>query len=235
MNRPLICVPLLGASYMDLSEQYKMLDVSSFDMIEIRLDYYQHLHERDALDNFINKCGELKTNKPIIMTYRSIEEGGLGNLSEEKYIDLVKYLCTIDFIEYIDIEYSCSAFLELVNYCRKYKKILASKHYFKSTPPIEDNLNILTTMDNAGVDIAKISVMPQSNDDILSIFQLTNHGHKCCNCKIVVIGMGKLGVSTRLMAGQFGSYITFASGVASSAPGQISYLSTKRLIDEIYI
>lgn len=235
MNKPLICIPLLGASFIDMYEQYDMLDHEHFDLIEIRIDYYKNLNDRNALMNFIEKCRELEISKPIIMTYRSIEEGGLGNLNNEDYESLIQYLCTVDYVDYIDIEYGHPSFNKLVKECKEHKQIVASKHYFKSTPPIEDNIDVLTSMDALGVTIAKIAMMPQNNDDVLSILQLASHGNKVCNCNIVVIGMGKIGITTRLMAGQFGSLITFASGVNSSAPGQISYLNMSRLINETYL
>lgn len=234
MLKPLVCVPLLAASFIDLQEQYKVLNEEDFDLIEIRLDYYKNIEDRNAMHLFIDKCKELKISKPVIMTYRSLEEGGLGVLSNDQYIDLMMHLCTQEYITYIDLEYSNESFHSMVNYCKKFKKVLASKHYFNSTPSIKENMEVLKGMDALGVDVAKVAMMPKDNHEVLEILSLTNEAYNAFNAKIVVIGMGELGIATRLVGGQFGSYITYASGVNSSAPGQIEYSSMKMIYDKIY-
>lgn len=234
MLKPLICVPLLGASFIDLQDQFRILEDDEYDLVEIRIDYYKHLENMDAVHTFLDKCRELNIKKPVIMTYRSISEGGLGVLNQDDYLDLMMHLCTLDYVTYIDIEFSSESFLQLVNYCSKHKLVIASKHYFNMTPSVDENMAIFNTMSEAKVDIMKLAMMPKNNDDVLKIFHLTNKAYSMFTTNIIVIGMGELGMATRIMGGQFGSYITYASGVQSSAPGQIDYKEMKEIYSKIY-
>ena len=84
----------------------------------------------------------------------------------------------------------------------------------------------------AGADIVKIASHVSRAEDLQNLFKLYRK-----DCRMVIIGMGKLGVISRIAAPLLGAEFTFAAPEAGkeTAPGQISkdkLLSIIRQIEE---
>lgn len=114
--------------------------------------------------------------------------------------------------QYVDIEHDSSSSFkkEIIEKARsKNCKIIISFHDFSGTPD-EDKLERITmNCFKEGADIAKIACKVNSQRDNLKLLTLLNkndyHG------KTMVIGMGKKGKITRIVAPLLGSPFTFAS------------------------
>ena len=50
----------------------------------------------------------------------------------------------------------------------------------------------------------------------------------------IAIAMSKLGATTRICGGEFGSVITFASGAEASAPGQLDAVTLQNFLLQYY-
>ena len=79
----------------------------------------------------------------------------------------------------------------------------------------------LTRMQEMGADVAKIAVMPQSREDVMTLMEATMEADHSLDIPVVTMSMGRLGVLSRLAGTLTGSAMTFASVGEASAPGQI--------------
>ncbi len=83
-------------------------------------------------------------------------------------------------------------------------------------------VDLLVSMANAGADIAKLAVMPQSPADGARLLQATaKAAARRPETPLITMAMGAAGAVTRLCGGAFGVCASFgAVGGAASAPGQ---------------
>ena len=70
-------------------------------------------------------------------------------------------------------------------------------------------------------DVAKVAVMPQTLEDVLTLFSVTLEAKNRLKIPLITVSMGGLGAVTRMFGGVFGSSVSFAVGQNSSAPGQV--------------
>jgi len=131
---------------------------------------------------------------------------------------------------YVDIEIDAGKKqLEEIKACaHKYNtKIIISYHNFNETPGLQDLYSIVETCYELGADVAKIATMVNSNADNARILSLYN-----IQKPLVALGMGHIGMITRLMAPFLGAEFTFASMDEGepTAPGQIGYGEMKQIV-----
>ena len=101
-------------------------------------------------------------------------------------------------------------------------KLMLSYHDFNKTPDEDFIFGTLKRAQALGADIAKVAVMPESYQDVLTLLKATLKARaEAVNIPMATMSMAREGVVTRMAGGLFGSDITFALGLASSAPGQI--------------
>ena len=85
----------------------------------------------------------------------------------------------------------------------------------------EELIRRLTRMQEMGADVAKIAVMPQSREDVMTLMEATMEADHSLDIPVVTMSMGRMGVLSRLAGTLTGSAMTFASVGEASAPGQI--------------
>ncbi len=101
-------------------------------------------------------------------------------------------------------------------------KVLFSSHNFTDTPNEDILCQRLCEAQRRGADIAKIAVTPNDIGDVLRLMDATYRARiELVEIPLVCISMGPMGRISRLAGGLFGSDITFACGLQSTAPGQI--------------
>lgn len=99
--------------------------------------------------------------------------------------------------------------------------VVASAHFFGSTPPRTDLRELLSRMQAAGADVAKVAVMPRQDADVVTLLAATAQARADLEVPLVTMSMGERGVVTRLAGAAFGSALSFATaGGQASAPGQ---------------
>ena len=77
-------------------------------------------------------------------------------------------------------------------------------------------------MQDLGVDIPKIAVMPKGMKDVVTLLAATEEMHReFADRPIVTISMSEAGVLSRICGEAFGSAITFGAAKNVSAPGQM--------------
>ena len=209
-GRTLLCVPITaGTNEAAILDMHKAEEVA--DIVELRLDY---IHEVDL--------GRLLAHKslPVIATCRPVREGGRFSGGQSSRLRLLQDACRLG-ADFVDIE--LEAWSDF-NPEGRTKRII-SYHNLKETPAnLED---IGKRMMSTDADIIKLATMANSISDNLAIFGLLKKSQR----PMIALCMGEEGIISRILAPQFGSFLTFASlsEGKESAPGQIPATELKSL------
>lgn len=233
-----ICVPLTGTSTDQILSDIKNLKDIDFDLIELRIDYYEFVEDFNSVNQLLKQIRKLYF-KPLLFTFRTKKEGGMYEMSEENYFKLNHFAIESEMIDLIDIELFSSddKLKELVALAHeKNVKVIMSNHDFNKTPTKEEIVNRLIKMQLYDADITKIAVMPQCEEDVLTLMAATLEMKKEKGDRpFITMSMGSMGVVTRLTGELFGSCITFAALNKSSAPGQINVRNAREILNLFHI
>jgi 3-dehydroquinate dehydratase/shikimate dehydrogenase len=177
------------------------------DLVELRLDFMAKPDVDAALAG---------RQKPVVVTCRPVREGGRFDGPEEDRLRLLERAHQLG-AEYIDLEWDARCD-DLVR-ARGGRGLIVSRHDFTGTPA--NAAELLDGLRRTGAEIAKLSVMTGRLADLSALLALPQDDRS------IVIGMGRAGMATRILAGRFGSRWTYAGHAV--APGQIT---ARRLLQE---
>src|SRR5215469_1962974 len=172
------------------------------DMAEIRLDYLEDF-------DFSNPAGlhPLLAEKelPVIITCRSIEEGGNQRIDDDLRIPLVVEGARA-LAEYCDIEeahYERAASLS-----PDLSRLIVSYHNFKETP---DDLDaIYDRLRSRPAAVHKIAVRANSIEDVIPVFRQLERA-RAAGQDLIAISMGQAGAVTRILGPSRGGFLTYGS------------------------
>ena len=68
---PKIIVPIVGVTKKDIIDEAKTLDSIPVDVVEWRVDWFEHVFEFDKVDEVLKELREALGNIPILMTFRT--------------------------------------------------------------------------------------------------------------------------------------------------------------------
>lgn len=107
-------------------------------------------------------------------------------------------------------------------------RVIVSYHNYEETPGAEELRGIVKSCFDSGADIAKIACMARSAADNARLLGLLDSEKR-----LIVIGMGKVGRITRVIAPLLGSEITFVScGMGKeTAPGQMGREELEKIME----
>ena len=235
-GKPKICVPLMAFDKDELVRQARAAETLPCQLLEFRADHLEKegWRDRQALAEMTHAIKEV-IQKPLILTIRTADEGGLARMTRTEYYSLLRDLAEDAACEAIDIEpFDTDADFDeerirFLASCvqEEGKKVIFSNHDFSGTPDVDVMVRRLYIMQELGADIPKIAVMPHSEDDVINLLTAACvMRDEYAKRPFIALSMGELGKETRICGGEFGSCITFASGGASlqmgeSAPGQM--------------
>jgi len=233
-EQPLVCTPLVGKTRdAILAELHHIVDKKP-DMIEWRADYFDEITNLPEVVLMAKQIVENKDDIPVIFTLRSKSEGGFFEAnSPEERLAIIAAVCEGSGVAYVDYELSNPP--EQIRKLRHLTKatntkIIASFHDFNRMPPREALLEKIAAAKEYGADVAKIAVMPNCLEDVLTLLSVTLEAKKIIDIPVITVSMGSCGVASRLLGGIFGSAVTFAVGHDSSAPGQIPIEDLKTVL-----
>ena len=114
--------------------------------------------------------------------------------------------------------------------------VVCSSHDFAKTPPRAELVHRMVAMQQAGADLPKVAVMPQSRTDVLELLAATaKMAEHHPETPVITMSMGALGAVSRLAGETFGSAMTFANPGQASAPGQISLDIVNEVLDALHL
>ncbi len=150
-----------------------------------------------------------------------------------QYKELVKRAICSGLVDLVDIELFSDkdTVNELIALAKeKNVKTILSNHDFVKTPSGNEIFSRLKQMEEAGADIAKIAVMPESTEDVLTLLSATCKAKKELTCPVITMSMAGTGLISRLSGEVFGSCLTFGTAGNISAPGQIDALKLRSVL-----
>ena len=186
------------------------------DILEIRFDLLDITTSHDAIK--LVKDIKSATNLPCIATNRLQSEGGKWSGTEEDRIGLLIEI--LEQVDAVDIELSAGKDVrkKVIQSAKDTgRTVIVSSHDFNKTPAVDLMRKTLDDCFDAGADIAKIAVMPESMQDVLNLLQVTQDSR----APVCTISMGDLGKHSRIVASCYGSVLTYGSVGDAVAPGQL--------------
>ncbi len=214
----MLCSVIKGPHF-EQARQQLALAMKNSSIAELRLDLFEYI------DLDLIKRLKYEFPIPMIFTLRSQMQGGNYTGSEEDRIKLIRELLLLN-PEYIDLEYNISpSFIHEIREKNPNIKIITSYHDFEKMPPLE---NILKEMQKIPADFYKMAFMLHSSAEALELLYFM----KQYSAKVIAIGMGPFGESTRILGPIFGAKIVYGSidQESTTAPGQIPI----KALSEIY-
>ena len=250
---PKICVPIIEETHSDVIAMAKKIYESSADIAEWRIDFYNGLNAINNvggksfvdiksvdIDSFKETLKQLRTelgNKPLLITFRTLAEGGNKNISLENYMELIEKLVSFGYVDMVDVEVYRSGKEEISAFIKRLKKyvmVVGSYHDFSKTPDTNNMVERLLYMASVGADIPKLAVMPNNKTDVMRLMEASTEAvDKLSGKPVITMSMGKLGVISRIAAESTGSAVSFGCIGKPSAPGQIEAEVLKDIIERI--
>ncbi|PFG38449.1 3-dehydroquinate dehydratase [Georgenia soli] len=234
-GRPVVIVPVLGATPAELRAQVVGLSGRRVDVVEWRVDHFAALTDIPAVLDAARALVRLLGPVPLLVTCRTRTEGGVADLDPQSYGELLSALASSGAADLLDVEHRRpgDVVAGIVTAARRHGvKVVASEHDFTTTPPAEEIVRRLREMQELGVDLAKIAVMPRSRADVLALLDATRQvSEEHPEVPVITMSMGPLGVVSRLAGHLFGSAATFASAGTASAPGQVDVEGVRTVLD----
>jgi 3-dehydroquinate dehydratase-1 len=225
-GKPKICVPIVGITEDEILNAAWKAAQSSADLVEWRVDYFADVQNIYQVMETLQEMRMILLEKPLLFTFRTLKEGGERELDISQYQELNLAAVKTSLIDLIDVEIFMGdkAVKELVEKAHEYGvKVVGSNHEFHKTPEVNEMVRRLCKMQELGVDIPKIAVMPQQKKDVLNLLEATiTMTEKYTDRPIITMAMAGLGAISRMIGEFSGSSITFASAGQISAPGQMT-------------
>jgi 3-dehydroquinate dehydratase I len=222
---PAICAPLVGRTREHLLAETMAVGAKRPDILEWRVDFFDELADTAQVVELAGLIKQAADGVPLLFTRRCAREGGERiALSEAQVVALYGAVCRSGHVDMVDFEMGNDA--ADVKQVRDVSRacgiaLVLSFHHFSATPPLDTLKQRFAKAAMLGADVAKVAVMPQSIDDVLTLLTATLQSSRELQIPVVSMSMGRLGAITRMCGWAFGSALTFAVGESSSAPGQL--------------
>ena len=235
---PKIIVPIIGVTKEDILNEAKTFDSIPVDVVEWRVDWFEHVFEFDKVEDVLKDLRNVLGNIPLLLTFRTKKEGGEKAIDTKDYKELNLRAAKTGYVDFIDVEIFTGddVVKEIIDGAHAAGvRIIASNHDFFKTPAKSDIIYRLRKMQDMGADIPKIAVMPQSKRDVLTLLcateeMVTDYADR----PIITMSMAGTGVISRLCGEVFGSSMTFGAAKKASAPGQMGVNDLNTVLDLLH-
>ncbi len=222
---PIICTPLVGRTRDAIVAEVQRVVPKKPDLLEWRVDFFEGIGNSAEVIAMAVDIRKVAGGIPVLFTRRSIREGGEKiALDEPGVLEMYAAVIESGTIELIDYEMvNDPAHVAQVRAQSKASgiQLILSFHNFQATPTHAELCAKFATAKSLGADIAKVAVMPQRLEDVLTVLSATLESSQKLDIPLVSMSMGAYGSLTRLFGWTCGSAMSFAIGDAASAPGQV--------------
>ncbi len=211
MNKGKICVSVCCQNAGELAESIRRAEEFA-DVIEVRFDC---IDEKE----FPAAFAALNSTKPLLLTYRPKEQGGMANVNLAERVDFWKSNnLTVKSEFWLDNEPDLT---DVLQWHSEYT-VIRSFHDFSGVP---GEINELFDSLSVCSDVVKIAYSIDEITDAIPIWKLLDRA-KSERKSFTPIAMGEAGKWTRILGLAHGAFMTFASleSGGETAPGQISAL-----------
>jgi len=170
-----------------------------------------------------------KSPIPWIITARHPLEGGKNALTQARRRELL--LSLLPSAALVDIEVRSLVGLKDVAACAQSNGIgvIASFHDFEKTPTTSRLREVIRRAKDAGASLVKIATRTTTPKDVSRLLDLWNG----TPLPLAIMGMGPLGMSSRLLFANCGSALNYGWLHSPNVPGQWSAAELRTLITKI--
>ncbi|MDO8577146.1 MAG: type I 3-dehydroquinate dehydratase [Candidatus Daviesbacteria bacterium] len=216
------CLPIIKNSKEEVLQEI-LQNMDSYDFFEIWLDYID-----DVNKVFIKRLTDQFGEKLIVVFRRKNLEAIRMGL--EKRLNIISLLKNSQLLLDLDI-YGQKEELNTIKKDHLKINTIVSYHNYQETPDDGKLKAIIDTMKTYEPSIFKIATKCNYPKDALRLLGLLL-AIKQKNIKCIVLGMGELGIITRIFGSLWGNEMTFApkNKLESSASGQL----TKKQLETIF-
>lgn len=235
---PKICVPIVGKTREEIVEAGKTMKSAGADVVEWRVDWYEEVFDYAKVEETAADLRKALGELPLLFTFRTAKEGGEKAIEKDVYVELNQKAARSGFVDMVDVEAftgdeAVRAIVETAHEAGV--KVVGSNHDFHQTPEQEEIVARLCKMQELGVDIPKIAVMPVCKKDVLTLLSATEEMYtRYANRPIITMSMAGTGVISRLCGEVFGSALTFGAAGKASAPGQMEVEDLKTVLSLLH-
>lgn len=233
---PKIIVPMVGNTVEELEKEAELIHTLDCDLVEWRIDFFEQVSNFQAVASLSHNLKAI-LEKPLLITFRTKNEGGVFDLSESDYFELYKTIISNGNLNLLDVELFMpeKQVNELIDLAHKNEiKIIMCNHDFQKTPKKEEIIHRLRSMQDKGADICKIAVMPTASEDVLTLLDATREMYETyAQVPLITMSMGALGMISRISGQVFGSAATFGSATTASAPGQVPVVELRKMLETL--
>ena len=236
-GKPKICVTVTGKDENSIISEAHRAFLSAAEIIEWRADYFEGVQDDVMLIRMLKTIRMNIGSKAFLFTYRTKEEGGTIPFRDTEYIHILKIAIDSRLIDLIDIECCVSEYMamEMIAYARqKNIYMIGSNHTAGFSLSIGEMEYRVRYMQKLGVDIARLTVIPQRKRDAYRLLLTTHDLAEDLNFPIAVLGLGEYGKYTRVLGELFGSCLTCAVLDAGDDPSEISVSRMASLLDNLH-
>ena len=238
-GRPKTILPIVEGTEAAILEKAAQFSTLPADCVEWRADWFQDCRDPAAVARCLQKLRVALGGKLLLVTFRTQAEGGQAALSPAEYRQFLELVLDTDCADLLDIEFfTAGADLpKLVEQAHSAGvAVVCSSHDFTKTPPRAELVSRMVQMQQAGADLPKVAVMPQSRTDVLELLTATAEmADLHPETPVITMSMGALGAVSRLAGEAFGSAMTFANPGQASAPGQVSLDIVNEVLDALHL
>ena len=238
-GRPKVIIPIVERTETAILEKAAEFSTLRADCVEWRVDLFESSKDLRAISQCLAKLRVALKDKLLLVTFRTKAEGGNVELSHEEYLRFIHTVLDTDCADLIDIEFF-TAGADLPELAADAHTagtaVICSSHNFQKTPPRAELVSRMVQMQQAGADLPKLAVMPQSRTDVLELLSATAEmADQHPETPIITMSMGALGAVSRLSGEALGSAMTFANPGQASAPGQVSLDVVNEVLDALHL
>ena len=236
---PKVCVPIVGQTKEEIIDSAKKINEVGADIVEFRVDWFNDIFDFGKTEEVLKELREALGETPILFTFRTSKEGGEKAIEADKYVELNINAAKTGLVDAVDVEaFTGDEYVKAVVEAAHENgvKVVGSNLDFDKTPEKDDIVGRLRKMQELGVDVPKIAVMPQNKKDVITLLaateeMFTNYADR----PIITMSMAGTGAISRLSGEAFGSALTFGAVGKVSAPGQINVEDLKTVLNILLI
>ena len=238
-GRPKVILPIVECAEAAILEKAAEFSTLRADCVEWRVDCFEAAKAKDlgAIARCAAKLRVALKDKLLLVTFRTKAEGGNVELNHEEYLRFLHTVLDTDCADLIDIEFFTAGddLPDLITDAHTAGAVvICSSHDFHKTPPKAELVSRMVRMQQAGADLPKLAVMPQTRTDVLELLSATAEmADQHPETPVITMSMGALGAVSRLSGEALGSAMTFANPGQASAPGQVPLDVVNEVLDAL--
>ena len=221
LNR--VIVPVVATTVEEAERRAKVVAKTAADLVEWRADGLAVPLSAATLAIIADDLREIVAPKPLLFTWRTCEEGGRApEAADAHYAEIVTAVLKAKTADLVDVQIRHPAAPQLLGVAKELGvPVVGSWHDMQATPTVGEIADALAQAESLGASVAKVAVTPHDGDDLDTLANASTRAFDTARIPLIVVGMGEVGMVSRVYGHLFGSQATFASVGEPSAPGQL--------------